>query len=77
MTIYFVTISLSETVHAGCLGFTKLLHEYAEAPTVDRAAAAAVRWAERQGAKVIKADATEALQQDRRRYVFPEKIIRG
>lgn len=74
-SIWFVDVHLSEVVHAGPLGFTKLVHKYVSASSPGDAERAATRWATSKGAKVTQTSATLALQQDLRRYVFPEQIL--
>lgn len=75
--IYFVTTSLHESVHAIGLGFTNLLHVYAEASTAAEAEETVTRHFEGQGVKVRRLTARPASQQDKNKYTFPERILQA
>lgn len=73
--IFFVTVRLSQSVHAQGLGFTKTLFAYAWASTGDHASHLATAWYQSKSCVVAMASATPALQQDLRTFSMPESII--
>lgn len=73
--IFFVTLRLSEAVHAQGLGFTKTLFAYVFAATADHASHLATAWYQHKGCVVDKASVTPALQQELRSFSMPESII--
>ena len=73
--IFFVTLRLSETVHAQGIGFTKTLFAYVCASTSDHAAHLATAWYQHKGCVVDKASVAPAIHQELRSFSMPETII--
>lgn len=73
--IFFVTVRLSETVHAQGLGFTKTLYAYVWAASADHASHLSTAWYQHKGCVVDKSSSTPALHQELRTFAMPESII--
>src|SRR4051812_46716248 len=75
MNIHFVTLGLSEQVHAQGLGFTSMLFAYVFAASSVEATEVARRFYEARKCKVSRCSGREALHTDLSRFTFPEQII--
>ncbi len=74
--IYFVSLRLDRTVHALGVGFTRSIHVYARGASADDASRLAGQHYEGKYKLVVEqAYAKLAIQQDERRYAFPDQII--
>jgi hypothetical protein len=74
--IYFVHLKTSEQVHAQALGFTNDVFFYARGDCSENAGLRAVNWFVDKyniGAKIRTV--SPAIQQEEKRYCFPEQII--
>lgn len=75
--IYFVSVFLSETIHAIGLGFTDYVHQYAYASSPEEAELVTEEWLKSQGHKVrnAKCGTLASAKQDINSYTFPHQII--
>lgn len=73
--IYFVTIRLSQSVHAQGLGFTKTLFAYVWAASPDHASQLATVWYQHKGCIVEQSSVTPAIKQELRSFAMPDSII--
>lgn len=72
--IHFVTVNLEQEVHAQALGFTKTVYLYGYGSS-DEAVDHVTAYLASQHLRVRKiASASKAVEQDPRRYTFPEQI---
>lgn len=77
--LWFVHVVLDLEVHAGCLGFTRHLHEYAAGASADDAAQAVRAYfaAVAPDAHVIQAQARPSSAQHPEELTFPEQVRRA
>ena len=75
--IYFCWASLEDTVYVmgGGGGFTHYVSKFVDAHMLEEACASYRTFLEVKGIRVRRVTGSVALQQDRKRYVFPEQIL--